>query len=1024
MRFTLLGATRAHRDDGAEVALGGPARRALLALLLLEPGRPVPADRLAEESNPRRPPSAHALESQMSRLRSALGDAAPLERSGTGYRIVVPYDTVDAHRFERLAGTGRTSLTSGDWAGAAGVLREALALWQGEAFADLPDSGSARAAAVRLEELRLTALEDRLEADLRLGRHRTAVPELRELTGRCPLRERAAALLIRALSALDGQAAALAAYETTRRHLADELGADPSPELVSVHAELLRQDPTPALARPPAQLTALIGRDREVAEVGALLGRARLVTLTGPGGVGKTRLAVAAATAEPGEVCFVQLAPLGDESAVPGALLTALGLSVGGLHLGADDPSPDDRIVTALAGRALLLVLDNCEHLLSVTATLAARLLAAGPRLRVLVTGREPLGVIGEHLYPVRPLAPEDAARLFAERAAAVRPGPAATAGTDARTAPRTDSHTDSHTAPAPVPVPAPDADADTCADTVRQVCAALDNLPLAVELAAARLRTLHLEDLADLAQRLDDRLGMAARGARTGDGRHRTLRSVVAWSWDLLPEPERRAARRFAVFHAGATPATARTVCGTDPDTLEALADKSLLEHTGGRYRMLETVRAYAAEQLASADQPGTVHRAHTAHLLTLARTADPHLRGPAQLDWLARLGGEHDDLMAAVRRAVEAPEPETALALLAAAAHSLWIRGIPGCAAPHAARLLEIIDGEPPPGYDEEFAVCLLLAVSAGDGKDGEDGEGDGAPGTGQGDGAPGTGRTVWRRHRARAEQAMESVWSGSGQGRHPAALLLWVLRNATDGDAHRAHALVSARRTGPDAWTRAVAHYVTAYGALGENDPERAGHALRTAAETFHALGDRWGGALTLDALATVAAVRGDRAEAVALIDRALALTGRLGALADTADLLVTRGDHLAAADPAAARADFTRAAALARRAGSPAGLAAARRALADLALTAGDTTEAEHLYRTALDHLDPRWVRSIGDRVRALAGLARVAEARGDHDTARRHYRRAAEAAYVPGAPTATVLSALSLPAPAREAIHRA
>ncbi|MEU5599809.1 BTAD domain-containing putative transcriptional regulator [Streptomyces sp. NPDC020298] len=964
MRFSILGRTRAHHDDGTEVPLGGPARRALLAALLIEPGRVVPAERLAEETGTGKTASAHAVQSQVSRLRSALGPAAPVERAGTGYRIIVPYDAVDAGRFERLTREGRTALAAGDPGRAAELLREALGLWRGPALADLADSDSARAAVVRLEELRLAALEDRLDAELLLGEHRAAIPELRQLTEDHPLRERAAGLLMRALSAEGGQAAALAVYEATRRHLAEELGADPSPHLTALHQELLSADPAPRPARPPAQLTALVGRDTEVAALATLLDRARLVTLTGPGGVGKTRLAVAAAAAC-GEVCFVPLAALRDDTAVPGALLGALGLSGTGLRLGPDGPAPLDRVVTALSDRTVLLVLDNCEHLLDATATLTARLLAACPELRVLATSREPLGIIGEHLHPVRPLDPASAVRLFTDRATAVRP---------ALTADQ---------------------------DTVRRVCAALDNLPLAVELAAARLRTL---DLDDLARRLDDRLGMAARGGRTGDGRHRTLRSVVAWSWELLPETERRAARRFAVFASGATAATALRVCGTDPDTLEALADKSLLDPADGRYRMLETVRAYAAEQLDAAGETDTVRRAHAAHLLDLARTADPHLRGAGQLAWLAQLTAEHDDLLGAVRWAVEAPAPETALALLAAAAHALWIRSAPADAAHDAARLLEILDGEPPAGHEEEFAICVLLAASGPD------------------------GGILWHRYRARAEAALGTVWPDTPgtthtRGRHPAALLLWTLRNAVDGDPHRAHALLAARRDDADPWLRAVAHYVTAYGALGADDPGRAEEALRTAADIFRTLGDHWGTALVLDTLAALAGARGDRTHAVALTDEALTLTERLGAHADTADLLAARGDHLAGTDPALAHADYTRAADLARRTGSPASLAATLRGLGDLALSDGDPDGAERLYREALERLDARWVRSLGTRVRTLTGLARVAEARGEGDTARLYYRQAAEAVSLPGATAPAVLRLLGLPEPVAQAVRR-
>ncbi|ADI08772.1 hypothetical protein SBI_05652 [Streptomyces bingchenggensis BCW-1] len=416
MRFGILGETRAWRDDGAEVPLGGPARRALLALLLARPGEVVSSDRLAGELDPGGGLSAHALQSQVSRLRTALGPAAAIERAGAGYRIVVAPEDVDACRFERLAREGRAALGDGD-AGrcdpgrAVALLREALGLWRGPALAEVAESETARAAAVRLEELKLRALEDRIEGELRLGEHGAAVPELRELVGRHPLRERPAGLLIRALFAGGGQAEALMVFEETRRHLAEELGADPSAELAALHRELLSAAPSPSPVAPPAQLTSFVGRAEEVTEVAELLRVARLVTLIGPGGVGKTRLSVEVAGVAADEVCFVALAPLRDGSGLPQALLGALGLRENGLQLGSGPRTPVERLITALSDRMLLLVLDNCEHVVEETAVLAARLLAACPRLRVLATSREPLGVIGEHVRQVRPLADEAAIR-------------------------------------------------------------------------------------------------------------------------------------------------------------------------------------------------------------------------------------------------------------------------------------------------------------------------------------------------------------------------------------------------------------------------------------------------------------------------------------------------------------------------------------------------------------------------------------------------------------------------------------
>ncbi len=951
MRFGILGGTLMWGDDGAEVSLGGPARRALLTLLLVRPGEVVPADRLADGTGPQGTPSPHALQSQISRLRAALGEAAAIERTGAGYRLVVPADDVDAGRFERLAEQGRTALREGEAERAASLLGAALELWRGPALADAADSEPARAAAARLEELRLSAHEDRIEAALRLGEHRAVVPELRELHDRHPLRDRLAGLLMRALFADGGQAEALVVFEETRRHLADELGADPSAELVGLHHELLSADPSPSPTAPPAPLTAFVGRTGEVAAIAELLGEARLVTLTGPGGVGKTRLAVEVCATETEQVCFVELGAVRDGALVPPALLRGLGLRERGLHVAAGDRDPLERLVAALSGRALLLVLDNCEHLVEEVAALAVRLLAASPRLKVLATSREALGVIGEHLHPVRPLDDGAAVELFTARARAVRRGF----------------------------VPDPQA--------VRRVCLALDNLPLAIELAAARLRTVSLDELA---ARLPDRLAVAARGARTVDERHRTLRSVIAWSWDLLSEPEMRAARRFAVFAEGASVESALWVCDTDEETLESLADKSLLEWAGGRYRMLATIRAYATERLDAAGETAAVRRAHARTLLKLARDAEPWLRRHEQLRWLAVLAAEHSDLLAAVQWAVAAGEAGTAAELLASASTYGWIRGVSGALAPPAVALLDIVGDAPPAGHGEAYAICVLLAASGP------------------------AGREVWRRHRIAAERALAAAWSGPEPGRYPAALLLWMMHNAGDGDGPAALALVSAQCDRPEPWVRAVAHYVRAFGFLGNGQGEKADPALRTAVAGFRALGERWGAALALDALAGLAGARGAREEALTLTEEALALAEQLGAWEDCADLLVNRGDHRIDADPAAARADYAQAAEFARRAGSASATAATRRACGDLALLAGDAAAAEELYAQALAQLDPHWIKGLGHRVRALAGLGRAAESRGDRADARAHYQQAARSAAVPGTTLPDALRFLGLP----------
>ncbi|MER7823081.1 BTAD domain-containing putative transcriptional regulator [Streptomyces sp. NPDC096097] len=967
MKFGILGETRAWRGGG-EVALGGPARRALLALLLVRPGEVVSADRLAEEIDPAGTRSAHSLQSQVSRLRAALGDGASIERAGAGYRILVDPQDVDASRFERLAGEGRSALADGDAGRAVVLLREALELWRGPALADLPESGTAQAAAVRLEEHRLGAREDRIEAELRLGEHRGAVPELRELVARHPLRERPAGLLMRALSAEGGQAEALVMFEETRRHLADELGADPSAELTALHRELLTADPEPSPAPPPAQLTSFVGRAAEVAEIAEMLRVARLVTLIGPGGVGKTRLSVEAAglvgtgSAAGGggrgdgggaadQVCFVELAPLRDGAGLPQALLAALGLRQNGLQMDGGATTPVDRLIAALSDQVLLLVLDNCEHLVDEVARLAARLLATCPRLRVLATSREPLGIIGENLLQVRPLDADAAVRLFTERAVAVRRGFTADPG------------------------------------TVRRICAALDDLPLAIELAAARSRTLDVEDLAD---RLDDLLGVA-RGNRTADERHRTLRSVVAWSWDLLSDCEQRAAQRFAVFVGGATAESAARVCGIDGGTLESLVDKSLLDVSGGRYRMLETIRAYGAERLDGAGEHDSVRRAHAQHLLELVRTADPRLRRAEQLEWLPVVAAEHGDLLAALRWAVREPDVRTAFELLAAAFNYLWIRGASASVVPVAIELLTAVGEAVPDALGEEYATCVLLAASA------------------SGD----AGERLWQLHRATAGEALAAAWPGDRRGRYPVTLLLWMMRNAVGPDPRGAFELVSSQRDCPDPWARATAHYVSGFGHLGKGDSGAAEEDFGRALDGFRSLGERWGVALALGTLADAASARGDRTRAIALTDEALVLTGRLGALEDSSDLLVNRGDHFAGDDPATARTDYAQAAALARRAGSATYLAAALRGLGDIALEEGDLTLAERLYTEALEQIDPHWIKSLGPRVRTLTGLGRVAAARSHHAEARTRYRQATEVAGTVGAPVPEVLRMLGL-----------
>ncbi|MFB4423030.1 BTAD domain-containing putative transcriptional regulator [Streptomyces sp. QL37] len=666
MRYLILGVTEARDEHGGVLPVGGARLRTLLAALALRAGRPATVAGLIDDVWTDDPPqdAPGALQALVGRLRRVIGREAVAGTPG-GYRLTAGPDDIDLYAFERLARRGAAELDAGAPEDAARTLRSALALWRGPALADLPGHEHG----VRAEARRLTAHQQRIEADLRRGATAGLVPELRELTAAHPYHEPLHAQLLRSLRAEGRQADALAAYEEARRAFADGLGTGPGPELTTLHRELLAADvptvPAPD-ARTPAEgnlrprLTSFVGREPELRLIRSDLARARLVTLTGPGGSGKTRLAEESAAGQ-GAAWIAELAPLDDPSAVPGAVLSALGLrETTLLQSGSRDghPTPTDpteRLVEHLAHQSrhhpFLLVLDNCEHVVDAAAALAETLLTHCPGLRILATSREPLGVPGETVRPVDPLPPKPAHRLFAERARAVRP----------------DFD--------------PGAEAADNPAAIAEICRRLDGLPLAIELAAARLRLLTPRQIAD---RLDDRFRLLTSGSRTVLPRQQTLRAVVDWSWELLSQDERTALRQLSVFAGGWDLAAAEAVTGPDAAfLLGALVDKSLVvaAPTGGtemRYRLLETIHEYASER--AAETPGireTAASAHTAHFTALAEEADPLLRSGGQLPWIRSLEADLDNIRAALHRTVVArPSEQEALRLVLAMGWFWWVR------------------------------------------------------------------------------------------------------------------------------------------------------------------------------------------------------------------------------------------------------------------------------------------------------------------------------------------------------------
>ncbi len=963
-------------DGGVALAVRGAKQRALLALLALHRGEPVSADWLIDvlwgdglAANP-----ANALQAQVGQLRRTLG-AGAIVTTEAGYALAVGPDEVDVVRFEQLVARGRRLAEAGEMAQASAVLGEALGLRRGEPLAEFAYAGFADAERAQLNELTLVAIEARAGADLVLGRHGELAGDLEAVCQQHPLRERMWELLILALYRAGRQAEALRAYTEVRDRLVGELGIDPGPALRELQARILAQDsslapaaaPAPVRAAAPAaggnlreRLSSFVGRDAELDQLREAVRASRLVTLTGPGGTGKTRLAVEAAAALRAQyqdgAWLVELARV----AAPGGVAPAVAGALGAVASALGSPQPPGSVVQIivrhLAGRSLVVVLDNCEHVIAEAAALADTLAGAVPGLRLIATSREALSIPGEVLVPVGGLAIPAAVELFGDRARAVQPGFLADG---------------------------------QAGDVIEDICRRLDGLPLAVELAAARLRAL---PLATLAERLDDRFRLLTGGARTALPRQQTLRAVVDWSYDLLFEDERRLFARLAAFTGGCDLAAAEAICADDQvpageilDVLSRLVDKSLVTGpgTGGdaRFSQLQTLWQYGRDRLGESGEADAMRARHGAYYRRMAQGAHDGLRGATGPGWRDRLASESGNLRAALDWFISNGNADAALSLASGIA---WLWFINGDFAEGARWLGDALgaSGQRHPDLGATARIwhgyCVGMSSSPAAGV-------------------------------AECEEAVAALRASGDPGRLGEALVLCATVQVFAHQFRRSLETLGEAQdlleAAGDGWLLAIHDLIVAWNLVSSGRLEDAEPAARSSLERFDAEGEVLAVVSPLNALAGIAEARGDLHAASAAYEALLERCRATGQpLQVPFSLVALAGLRARQGDDAAADGLYQEAIGCSVNpwlsADAMVGQAAAARRLGDLARARALLDAAGSHYR----HVD-----LPAGPPRVLAGLAWWALAAGQPDAAAAFAADAAERASASGDPATQLLA---------------